>query len=36
MLLVDGGMLAELEIQDDWRTTALQSMRGQEIKIISR
>jgi len=38
LLLVDSAMLAELEkgADEDWRTTALNAMRGNEIKIVAR
>jgi len=36
MLLVDGGMLPYLEQNPAWRETALGTMRGSEIKLITR
>lgn len=36
LLLVDSGMLPDLEKNPDWRETALAAMRGSSIKIISR
>jgi hypothetical protein len=36
LLLVDSGMLPELEKNQDWREQALSAMRGQDIKLISR
>lgn len=36
MLLVDSAMLPELEKFQDWRSTALDAMRGSEIKVIAR
>lgn len=36
LLLVDGGMLPALERNPAWRATALEAMRGKDIKLISR
>lgn len=36
LLLADSGMLPALENNPDWRKTALSTMRGKEIKLISR
>lgn len=36
LLLVDGGMLPALDRNPNWRETAVDAMRGEEIKLISR
>ncbi len=36
LLLVDSGMLPDLENDPGWRETALKAMRGKEVKLISR
>jgi hypothetical protein len=36
ILLVDGGILPYLGDELEWRTIAMNSMRGKEIKIIPR
>ena len=36
LLLVDSGMLPELEKNRDWREQALSAMRGEDIKLVSR